>query len=216
MASVQVLTSIAIIVVSFVAGFAFYYFTSSLSASEKKHRLEEILSLLINFIIYIWVSKILLNITVFVRDPLAILAYPSNSFAFYLAMLFTFLHIGYKVKRHAFQAEKILFAFVPVFLFASFVFEFIQIVWNSNTYTWSYLGLLMVLLIAYMLLHDRAQYEIRSYFLLLVWCLGQLIIAFILPFTTVFGYLVAPWVLAILFVVILALLIYHNRKRVSV
>lgn len=215
MASVQALASIAIIMISFVIGFSFFYFTSPLSKSGKKLQLEEITSQLINFVIFIWIGKIILNITLFMSDPLAVLAYPSNSHAFYIAALFIVLNIGYKMKRHQFNARILLASFVPIFLVSSFVYEFIDIVWNGNTYSWSYLGLLMVLLVLFMIFQERVSSMKLTYNLFLAWSLGKLTLAMILPFTTVFGYTMSPWFLIVLSILLGVLIIYNLRKRVS-
>src|SRR5690625_3372838 len=135
MPAVWMFMSIIILIVSFIAGFIFFYVTSSLTNHVKKKQLGEITSLLIDFIILIWIGKLILNINVFIRDPLAVLAYPSNSKAFYIAVLLLILHIGYQVKRHKLEIKALLFSFVPVFLVASFVYEFIQIVWRSEEHT---------------------------------------------------------------------------------
>src|SRR5690625_4868656 len=111
---------IAHIAGSFIAGFIFFYLMSALSKAKKKQQAEEVTSLLINFVIYIWIGKILLNFLTFIKDPLAVLAYPSNSHAFYLALLFSGIHILYKNKRHKPDWQLFLYSFIHVFLFASF------------------------------------------------------------------------------------------------
>ena len=200
MPAVWVFMSIVILIISFIAGFIFFYVTSSLTNHVKKKQLEEITSLLIDFIILIWIGKLILNINVFISDPLAVLAYPSNSKAFYIAVLLLILHIGYQVKRHKFEIKTLLFSFVPVFLVASFVYEFIQIVWVGNTFTWCYLGLLMVLLIIYLIFHDRISSKRITFSLLTIWSLGQLILAMIMPFITVFGYMLSPWFMSLILI----------------
>src|SRR5699024_6705977 len=151
----HVIKSIGTLIISFLAGFIFFYITSSLSRIEKKKQLEEIASQLINFVIYIWLGKIITNIQVFIQDPLTILAYPSNSSAFYAATLFSALTIGYKVMKHNFHVPTFLSSFVPVFLVASFIYEFVKIVSSGNVFGWGYLGILMILLIIYMIFYDR-------------------------------------------------------------
>src|SRR5690625_2354324 len=127
--------SIAIIIVLFIACYILFDVTSPLTNHEKKQQLGEVTSLLIDFIIFIWIGKLTLNIKVLISNPLAVLAYPSNSQAFYITVLLLILNIRYKVKRHKIKIIPLLSSFVPVFLVASFVYEFIQIVWGRNTFT---------------------------------------------------------------------------------
>lgn len=207
MPTAWVFISIAIIIISFMSGYIFFYVTSPLTNQIKKQQLGEITSLLVDFVIFIWIGKITINIEVLISDPLAILAYPSNSQAFYIAVLLLILNIGYKVKRYRLKIKPLLFTFVPVSLVASFVYEFIHIVWGGNTYTWSYLGLLMVLLLLYLILHDRTSSKNVTFLLLTIWSLGQLILAMTMPFINVFGYMMSPWFMGLILVVCIILFI---------
>lgn len=214
MAQLSALREIGILIGSFIVGLLFFYVISPYSKDRKKYVMEQISSLLINMVIYVWISKILLNIDVFISDPLAILAYPSDSSAFYLASFVTALHVGWKVWRGKMQDIALLVAFVPIFLSASFTFEFIQMVWYQNSLSGIYLGLLMTLIIAFLLLQERVTGWKLSLGLMILWSLGQLVLSFILPFATVFEFIMAPWYLSILFLAFLGLYIFLYRKSV--
>jgi|SRR5690625_2802581 len=214
MATVHVLFSIATIMISFIAGFIFFYITSTLSKTKKKLYIEEIISLIVNFIIYIWIGKIIINFSIFIRDPLAVLAYPSNSNAFYIAILLIILNVLYKIKRHRLQIEPLFVSFLPIFLVANFVYEFIQIVWYRDTLSLSYLALLMILIILQLMLAEKIPEKI-TYILLLGWGIGQLVLNIFLPYTSVFNFIMAPWFLTAIVIVTLFLFIIHHRKRVS-
>src|SRR5699024_12123600 len=84
---------IAHIAGSFIAGFIFFYLMSALPKAKKKQQAEEDTSLLLNLVINIWIGKILLNFFVFIKVPLPVLAYPSNSHTFYLSVLFRRINI---------------------------------------------------------------------------------------------------------------------------
>lgn len=212
MATGQVLTMIAILLISFITGFIFFYGMSPLAKNDKKKQLDELASLIINFIIYIWLSKVLLNISLLVKDPLAVLAYPSNAQAFYLATLFLIMNLVYKKVQQGFKVTPIYTTFVPVFLVASFVYEFIQIVWVQNAYSWIYLVLLMILVVVYALFHDQVNLLVLSSGLMLTWVVGKLALTFMLPFTAVFGYLMAPWYLILLGVLQIGFIIYQRKR----
>lgn len=72
MPTAWVFMSIVIILICFIVGYIFFYVTSPLTIHAKKQQLEEITSLMINFIIFIWIGKLTLNIKMFVSDPLAV------------------------------------------------------------------------------------------------------------------------------------------------
>ncbi|MDY0407514.1 hypothetical protein ACFFIS_10610 [Virgibacillus soli] len=157
------LSMIGIIAASFIAGLVFYYLASSHDRVQKKKYIEDMVSLLIHFIIYIWIGKIAVNFLLFIRDPIAVLAYPSNSKALYVAVVLMILTIFYQHYRNKriFQFD----VFIPVFFAASFVYEFIHILLNGITFEWAYLGLLLLLLIVYLLYIEGALARELSYLL---------------------------------------------------
>lgn len=212
MPSVWVLTSVAAIVVSFLIGFLFFYIVSPLEKIEKKQQFEEITSLLIHFVIYIWIGKIIWNVSIFVQDPMAVLAYPSDSNAFYIALFLVFINIGYKVKRHHISVVSLLYAFVPIFLAASFAYEFIQMIVYGNIFSLVYMGLLMVLIVLFMFLDGRASMPTIAFFMLIIWTIGKLVLSFMLPFTTIFGYMISSVFLIILLVFLIGLYVVVTRK----
>ncbi|ASN03909.1 glycosyltransferase family protein [Virgibacillus necropolis] len=207
--------SIAIIVISLIAGLISFYIISGLSKAQKKKQMEEIASQLINFFIFIWLGKIIMNFFIFIKDPLAILAYPSSSHAFYLAILFSALILTYKSKRRQIDVFQLIKSFIPVFLVASFVYEFIQIVWNNNTYSIGYTVLLTILLIVYLLVSDRMAGPTVTLMMLIGWSAGVFVLEYILSFTTVFGYIMDSWFIGLFFITSFILIIYKQRKLVS-
>lgn len=215
MATATVLSSIAIIVISIVTGLISFYIISDLSKLKRKKQLEEIASQIVNFIIFIWLGKILLNLSVFIKDPLAILAYPSDSHAFYFAVLLSAIMLAYKSIRKQLDVRELMNSFLPVFLVASFVYEFIQIVWYKDTYSIGYLVLLTVLLVIYLLIRDQVTKPVLIIVILTGWTAGTLTLALILPFTTVFGYIMAPWFVGLFFLTSVTIIFYKQRKRVS-
>src|SRR5699024_2275046 len=116
--------TIGIIIISLAVGVIFYYFFNNQPKSEKKKYTDELISQLINFIIFVWVGKILLNLSVFIEDPLAVLAYPGDSNAFYLAVLFTAIIVIYKGLRKNLNLFAFAESFTFVFLISLFFYEF--------------------------------------------------------------------------------------------
>ncbi|MHA0856536.1 hypothetical protein [Paenibacillus sp. CMAA1364] len=216
MGIVSVLAPIIKIIISVIVGtLAFYLLDSNESAAQKKQHVNEITSQLINFVIFIWISKIILKFSVFVKDPLVVLAYPSNALAFYLAVLFSTVAIAYKAKRQ--QVDVLLFsnAFMQVFLVASLVYEFIRIVWDKDTYSIGYMTLLALLFIVFLLIRDRIVTHNLIIIILLGWSVGTLALSLIMPVAMVFGYTMRPWFLILFLVTYLILIIFNQRKKVA-
>lgn len=216
MGIVSALEPIAMIIISFIIGFlAFYLLISDESTTQKKQHIEEMTSQLINLVIFIWISKILLKFSIFVKDPLVVLAYPSNASAFYLALLFSSISLAYKAKRQEMDVLSFLNSFMQVFLMASLAYEFIQIVWDNNTYSIGYMALLALLFIMYLLIRDHlATYKLMI-IIVIVWTVGTLALALIMPITMVFGYTMAPWFLVLFLITCLILIIFSQRKKVA-
>lgn len=208
------LMSIGIIVISFVVGFIFFYLISHLSEEHKKAQIEEMVSQLINFIIFIWIGKIILNFSIFIKDPLAILAYPSNSGAFYIAILLSTILLFYKAKKKKFDVLQLITSFLPVFLLASFLHEFIQLIWNNNTYSFGYLTLSTILLVLLLLTNGQLTSRNLIITILISWSLGVLILAYTQSFVTVFNYILAPWFI-VLFLIINLLFIFGTKKNLN-
>ena len=194
------LMSIGIIIVSVIAGLIFLYVLSDSPKMERKKRVEEIGSQIFNFIIFVWVGKIILNFSTLIKDPMVILAYPSNAEAFYLAVLFSAGLLVYKSKRQQLDVQSFLVSFLPVFLGASFLYEFIQLVWNNSTYSFGYIVLLTVLVVLFLLIRERVTVSMLFTVILIGWSGGILLLAFTQPFVTVFGYIIAPWFVVLFFI----------------
>lgn len=205
--------SIAKIILSLIVGIlAFYLLVSNESATQKKKLAEEMTSRLINFVIFVWVSKILLKFSVFIKDPMAIIAYPSNSSAVYLAVFFSTVSLVYQVKRQRIEILSYLNSIMQVFLIASFVYEFIQTVWANNSYSIGYMVLSALLLIIYLLIRTRLATHKLLIIILIGWTAGTLALALVKPIIMLFGYTIAPWFIFVISIVYLLIIIFHRKK----
>jgi|SRR5690625_1623200 len=214
MVAMWILKSVGMVIGSFIIGIVFYYITSPLQSEQKKKQLEEVLSLIINFVIFIWIGKILLNVSTFISDPLAVLAYPSNAAAVYLATFFFFINIGYKIWKHPFNVEEWLGAFVPVFLASTFSYEFIQLIESGSKQGLNQLILLMILLICYLLFQRKLSIQRMALILITGWALGQFILSITFPMVTLFGYTMRPWFNFALTIIFTGFSYYKLRKQV--
>src|SRR5690625_2240951 len=209
-AAIFKLKAIGLIVVSFVIGFAFFYMTNHLQKEHKKAQLEEMISQLVNFIIFIWVGKIILNFSIFINDPLVILAYPSNSDTFYIAILLSAILLFYKSWKKKFNVIQLITSFLPVFLMASFLYEFIQMMLDHNTFSFGYLTLSTILLVLFLLIHERLSSRNLILIMLISWTFGVLVLAYTHPFVTIFGYIMAPWFIVLFLITNLLCIFWGN------
>lgn len=213
MAMSSVPLSVGIILISFAVGFLTYYLINDLEKGKKKSYLEEVLGQLINFIIFVWVGKIILNFRTFIADPLVILSYPSDSHAFYLAVLISTTTIMVQSKRGKIDVTQFLNAFIQVFLIASFSYEFIQIIWNDNTFSIRYMGLIALLIVAFVVMQKFVSLPWLNSLIFLGWAVGSLGLAVTTPIMMVFGYTMAPWFLVLMLIICCLLMIYRKKKE---
>lgn len=206
------LIPIFITISSIFGGILSFYMMSDLPKEQRKRLIEEITSQLINFALFIWVGKIILNFPVFISDPLAILAYPSDSSGFYLAVLFSSLSLFYKSKRGQMNVMLFIQSFIFVFLIASFLYEFMQFAWYDNTYSVGYMVLLAILLILFLTTQGRIGNHTLIIVVLVGWSIGIYILTNIQPFVTVFGYMMTHWFVGLFFAVNFTHLILNQRK----
>lgn len=211
MPQIQVLLKIAVLVMSFLSGIIVYYLISTDEKAKKKSSVEAIISLTINFIIYIWLGKIIINITKFIRDPLSVLAYPSNADAVYIATILLFINLLYRKFRNDEQLSTILFAFIPVFLISSFVYEFYQLIVERSVYNWLYLVFLGLSSLIYVFVYGKISIRRLSVGFGMSIVIGQFILS-LLHQLTVFGYRLSPFYFAGLALLGLMAILMTKRK----
>lgn len=214
MDSMWVIKTVGMLVISFIIGMAFFFFTNQSSIEQRKKQLESVLLLIINFVIFVWISKIILNLSLFVSDPLAVLAYPSPSTAFYLATAFLVTNIIYRVWRHNMNVMEWLEAFTPVFLAAAFSYEFFDMLGSAHPSGIIRLIFLMGLLVVYLILDRKVSSAKRALLLMTVWALGQFILSFIDPQVALFGYRLSKWFSLAIVIVFVGYIFYNQRKQV--
>lgn len=213
MPTVTILMSIAVIALSVTIGLIVFYLLSRESKEQKRYYIEAIFSQVVNFIIFIWIGKVVLHFSLFVGDPLAVLAYPSNSEVFYLAVLGNALLLLYKDKRGQMDVLAFIDAFSFFFLSASLTYAFIQFIWNSDTYSFGYIILAAILFISLLIMQERLTKKTRVMVLVTGWTLGMLVLNFVQPFATVFGYIIAPWFVVLFLIVSWLIMIWNQIKK---
>lgn len=211
MAYYMVLKSIAFIVLSVAIGFGYFYLISPSEWGAKKKQLDETVSLLINFVIYMWLGKIVVNLSTFINDPIAVLAYPSNAKAFYVATIFLIINIIYKNRRSNLQIKQYLYLFVAIFITSTFTYEFLQ--WNINGVRhnlWLLIFITIILLVVTLNRNMTERFTINTIFVIFI---GLIIISFFSPLMTFFGYILSP-IYYLLFLVLFTIYIYRQKRKV--
>lgn len=169
--------------ISFAIGIAAIYVLSDASKKERKKQIDYVITILIHFVLYIWLSKILLRIQVVFNDPIAVIAFPSDSRSFYLAHIWIAVHQWFK--RQALPT-----LFIPIILASSFVYEFIQVVFFEQHYKFYYVIMLGVLLIGFLLLKYKCDLSHLVKIISFVWTSGIFLFSTMYPLFTIYGFII--------------------------
>jgi len=208
--SMTVLTFLLILIGSFAAGLLFTYTTSVASKEKRKKQIDALISMVINLVIYIWIGKILANLSLFIQDPFAVLAYPSNGRALAIALVLLTIHIFYKVWFKKENMMPVVIQLLPVFIASAFMYEFLQMTVMGNKSHWMQVLLYAVLLLIYVLLQEGA---LRNWIIIYSWLIIQLFFTITKSYTTVFQYSLSLTFIIVLFIV--AFIGLFLQKRLS-
>ncbi|SES03148.1 hypothetical protein SAMN04487944_115124 [Gracilibacillus ureilyticus] len=192
-------SEIVILIGSLIIGLLFFWLISPDCKQNTKKRMDELGNLLIVFVFSLWIGKILLNLSAFIQDPLSILAYPSDSNAFYIAVVLSIIYGKIKIARSYNDMVDFLYAWIIVFFTASITYVFIQMIIGTAGFSWQYLGLHVLLIIMYTLLQDKYSKEKLVFSGIVLWSLGQLILSDF-SHTYIFQFLISFLFYALIFI----------------
>jgi len=211
--SITVVKTIGILTISLLMGFLFFYITTNEPKDVKKKQLENLLSFIINFIIFIWIGKIIVRIDIFVDDPLAILAYPSNVAAFYVATVLLAMNVSYTLFRRKQKAKELFNTFVPVLIATTFIFEFFQFVYMKYERAWILVLFLAILLLVLVLMQGKVAQHHANLLVFIAWITGQIILSTLIKYPVIFGYQVHSLFFISLFILVFIYFIYTKKRR---
>src|SRR5690625_18001 len=189
MPSILVIKSIGLLIVSFLVGIGYFFIQSEQTKELRKKQLEVTSSLIINIVIYIWIGKVLVNLPEFFSDPLAILAYPSNSNAFYVASGLGLINIIINVTRNKVALSSYIKAFIPIFIGESLLFEFVHYIQNGTINNLTNL-LILILLVGIQLIFNKQPIVKLNLIIAIILSTVQLGFSLIYYYTMIFNYLI--------------------------
>ncbi|MGM8214603.1 hypothetical protein ACLIA0_03410 [Bacillaceae bacterium W0354] len=202
--------SLAVLFISFTLGFVFFWFMSPFTKDEKKKLLDQTFSYLIFFVISLWIGKIITHFNIFLYDPRAIIPYPSDSSAFYVAIIISVVYFIIKTVRNSESVTPLLLTMMFIFLSASFMYEFFYMIVGDSFNRWEHLALLLILLGAMTILLDRLSSLNLLIIILFSWSLGKLLITF-LGNSNIFQFHLDPLFYGIILFLSILLIIYRKK-----
>ena len=210
--STTILLKIGILVVSFIIGIGFFYVTNQADKQTKKQQIDKFLSYTINFILFIWAAKIIVHISIFIEDPFAVLAYPSDSKSVYIASVFIVAQIIYHKYRKDLKVNELVTTLIPVFLATSFLYEFLQLIKVGGNHTLPNFLVVTVLLLLYIGLQDKWLHERLASLIVVLYSVAHIVFNIVFGYTVVYEYMLHPLYFIIIIIGTLVLLL---KKRIT-
>lgn len=188
---------IVILLASFAIGVAAYIGMDTETFKVKRKRLDWLLSITIQLVIYIWIAKVLVLFNLVIKDPVAVLAYPSNATILYVALIFTSIHIAVHIKKNVLPVNAMVEVFVPVLLSTQFIYVCIQLLQTGRTGFFINAAIIMVLLLMYITVDQLRTFR-GSVTIFITWAVAKIILSIGFAHKTLFGYLVSPLLYVVL------------------
>lgn len=159
-------------------------------------------SLFVDFIVFLWIGKIVGNFSLLIRDPVAVLAYPAGSHAFYIAVGLTAVSLLYRRKRETYSAGFKVFLLQILYL-SAFFYEFLQYFYARHDSV--VLNLLLYGMLAANVILFRLSGRQAIRLSLLLWSIGAIVILQIVGLITMFGIVLSPWFVLLLSFIVVSL-----------
>lgn len=179
--------TLVVTIIGLFGGALFLYLTSPLDQEKKKIHMNKMVDGFLYLMIFIIVAKIILNMPLFFEDPVAVLAYPSNSTALYLALAMTIgVMVVSKQKKVMLSGDFIdsLARFIVGSQFIQLFFTLILTTYKVSVYQ---LGFLFITLLALLFISPASQKPLFG--LLILYGVGLFSLSFI-DFVPFFGFYV--------------------------
>jgi len=211
--STTILMTIGILICSLIVGISFYYVINKSNRKEKKQQIDQFLSYAINFILFVWAGKVILQLPLFFQDPLAVLAYPSDSRSVYIATILLIIQITYHILRKQLHILTMIETTIPIFIATVFMHEFLQLMIEGNRYGIPNLILMTALLFLYLFLHDKQSIRSNTMGIITIFCFSHISFYIVYSYTTVFDYMLHPMYFLSIFVLSVGLFLYDWQRN---
>lgn len=206
------MVSAGMIAGSFTAGTGIYYLHNTQSKQIKKQQIDQLLSLIISFIIYLWIAKIALQLPLLMKSPMAVLAYPSNSLHFYFATGLCLLHTAYIFRKKLNEARLFFQSFSFIMLSTLLVHEFLLIITDVHHQLSLYFICLTALVFCYVLLYQKTDHDKLAVILFGGWLVLAFSVSIYHGYFILFQFMVKPFYFAALLLLLLISSYYTFKK----
>jgi hypothetical protein len=151
--------TLIVMLLGLVGGGLFFYYTSPYDNTLKKRHSNKLLDVVLYTMIFTIVAKVILNVSLFFDDPVAVLAYPSDSSAFYLATGGVIVVMAWSLIKTRTELVPLIDSLFRLIVGSQFVQLFLTLTLTTYYVSMIQLGLLFVTLL---LLVFLTKHPLRS------------------------------------------------------
>lgn len=215
----SVMLSIGILFASFLGGILFYYVVDHNDKQHKKYELDQFLNVLIQFILYLWLMKILAQFSMVFQDPMSVLAHPANSMHFLFASIILLVHLWFKYRNNTLATINLFQTGSFIIIASLFIYEILQLLTQPGADFNVMIVVLAALIVINVLLYGKHKNElILSGSLIGAFLITACGFAFFKGYYMFFGFMLSPYyflLLIILLAIYLYFMVYKNKLHQS-
>ncbi|MFC4386426.1 hypothetical protein ACFOZ1_01255 [Gracilibacillus marinus] len=195
--------------ISIVIGLIVFSSVSPFQKTQKKVLIDIVTTQLFQLVIAIIIGKIVLHLSLFVEDPIAVLAYPGDGNALYIGTMLVILYNGWKYQRTNQSWTLTLYTWSVVLLTSLFTFYFLQMTIGNHP-QWLELLVSFVLLLGMIISTGKVPLSIVTYSSLILWLFLQIIFYFFVNLTF---YYYSPSIIFYSSLMLLLIAMYVMEKK---
>ncbi|MGM0523645.1 MAG: hypothetical protein ACQER2_06345 [Bacillota bacterium] len=167
-----------------VGGGLLFYYTSPYEQALKKLHSNKLLDIVLYTMIFTIVAKVILNMSLFFDDPVAVLAYPSDSTAFYLATGGVIIVMAWSLVKARTELVPLIDSLFRLIVGSQFVQLFLTLTLTTYYVSMIQLGLLFVTLLLLVFLTKQPLNIMTQASIIGVYTMGAFGLSFIetMPF----------------------------------
>lgn len=176
--------TLIVTILGLVGGGLLFYYTSPYEQALKKLHSNKLLDIVLYTMIFTIVAKVILNVSLFFDDPVAVLAYPSDSTAFYLATLGVVVVMAWSLIKTRTELVPLIDSLFRLIVGSQFVQLFLTLVLTTYHVSMLQLGLLFITLLLLVFLTKQPLNLMTEIAIIGIYTIGAFGLSFIetMPF----------------------------------
>lgn len=187
------LMTIGIVLLSFILGrYGFYFFIKE----NNQLSMGELINWLMNLVIFMWLGKVILNMPIFLSDPVSILAYPSDSSALFVGLIGSLIIFYIQFRKNKEGILLFLNQLTFIVLLSSAIHYILKVIILDASIDYLYLLITSGIIILMVTIWERLDSKTKFLVLVTCWSFGLVFGLLVFqPYVLIFNYNIQLWFL---------------------